>query len=71
VEETGETSLGNCDIDDQGDHVTKVDDFDIDPVAQSLKELAYQTKGKFKQPPLSNEIADSDNPYANTEECTN
>ncbi|CAG8774395.1 11488_t:CDS:1, partial [Dentiscutata heterogama] len=71
VKETGETSLGNCDADDQGDHVIEVDDFDISSVAQSLKELAYQTKGNFKQPPLSNEIAEPDNPYANTEECTN
>ncbi|CAG8605917.1 20605_t:CDS:2 [Dentiscutata erythropus] len=71
VEETGETSLGNCDVDDQGDHVFEVNDFNIDPVAQSLKELAYQMKGKFKQPPLSNKIAEPDNPYTNTEECTN
>ncbi|CAG8485655.1 21173_t:CDS:2 [Cetraspora pellucida] len=46
IEETGETSLENYDVDDQGDHV----------IEQSF---------------LSNEIADPDNPFANTEECTN
>ncbi|CAG8725581.1 15069_t:CDS:2, partial [Dentiscutata heterogama] len=34
VKETGETSLRNCDADDQGYHVIEMDDFNIDSIAE-------------------------------------
>ncbi|CAG8818548.1 1441_t:CDS:2, partial [Dentiscutata erythropus] len=70
----GETSVGNCDVDEHEDHVEGVDEFDIDPVAKSLKELAYKSKGKFKQllvPAFQNDVEDQDNTHIHTEEYTN
>ncbi|CAG8697323.1 5148_t:CDS:2 [Cetraspora pellucida] len=65
---------GNCDVDEHEDHVEGVDEFDIDPVAKSLKELVYKSKEKFKQLPVpmfQNDVEDPDNTHIHSEECTN
>ncbi|CAG8795935.1 5733_t:CDS:2, partial [Dentiscutata erythropus] len=74
TKEVGKTSVGNCDVDEHEDHMEGVDEFDIDPVAKSLKKLVYKSIGKFKQLPVpvfQNDVEDQDNTHIHTEECTN